>query len=82
MPTTVHIPPDLLEAVDKRARSLKISRNRFIVEALRRVIELQTGWSPAFIDALGDVGTEEAALVDDVVDAIHGARSSKAPPEL
>jgi hypothetical protein len=30
MPTTIHIPGPLLAEVDKRAKRLKLSRNRFI----------------------------------------------------
>jgi hypothetical protein len=35
MPTTVHIPPALLKSVDRRAKALGISRNRFIVRAVQ-----------------------------------------------
>jgi metal-responsive CopG/Arc/MetJ family transcriptional regulator len=34
VPTTIHIPDPLLERVDARAKTLGISRNRLILEAL------------------------------------------------
>lgn len=52
MPTTVHIPEDLLNQVDKRAKKLKLSRNRFIVDALQKALAEEPPWSPGFLDAL------------------------------
>ena len=45
MPTSVHIPKPLLVAVDRRARALKISRNRLIVQALEREVTEGSTWS-------------------------------------
>lgn len=36
MATSVHLPKPLMDAVDRPARALKISRNRLIVKALER----------------------------------------------
>ena len=55
MATTVHIPQKLLRTVDREARRLKVSRNRFIVEALqRRLAEDATnrGWPPGFFERI------------------------------
>jgi predicted transcriptional regulator len=82
MPTTVHIPADLLEAVDRRAKDLKMSRNRFIVEALRRVLDEDTSWSSAFVEALLDVEPGDERLVDEMMEAIRSSRRSKAAPDL
>ena len=38
MPTSVHLPKPLLEAVDRRARALQISRNQLVVRALEREV--------------------------------------------
>jgi hypothetical protein len=54
MPTTIHIPDPLLAKVDKRAKTLKLSRNRFIVTALEKALAEEPPWSPGFLDALQD----------------------------
>jgi hypothetical protein len=52
VPTTIHIPESLLNEVDKRAKTLRLSRNRFIVDALHKALAEQPPWSPGFLDAL------------------------------
>lgn len=47
--TTVRIPGPLLETVDARARAQGISRNRFILRALERVLEEGKSWSLDFL---------------------------------
>jgi predicted transcriptional regulator len=80
--TTVHIPDRLLAEVDRRARSLRISRNRLIVRALEREVDDTTSWSPGFLDALRRVepGTAEAA--DEMLAVIRRRRRSKPAPRL
>ncbi len=80
MATTVHIPPDLLEKVDARARALKLTRNRYIVHALRDALSEQTSWSPAFLDALDALEPIEG--VDELEDAIRSKRTRKPAPRL
>jgi hypothetical protein len=46
MATSVHIPKLLLQAFERRARALKISRNRLIVQALKREAAVGKEWSP------------------------------------
>ncbi len=82
MPTTVHIPPSLLDAVDRRAKALRVSRNRLIVRALQREVSAPAGWSPEFFDRLQDVDDHTAAAVDDLLAAVRKRRRSKRPPEL
>lgn len=82
MPTSVHLPPPLLEAVDRQARRLRISRNRFIVRALEKALARPSGWSPGFFERLAAVEPEDTAAVDDMLEAIHGNRRSKRPPDL
>lgn len=79
MPTSVHIPKPLLVAVDRRARALKISRNRLIVQALEREVASGSSWSPDFFARLESTepGIEDAA--DEMLEAIVGARRSKKP---
>ena len=82
MPTTVHIPAALLDAVDRRARALRVSRNRLIVRAITREVSAPAGWSPEFVSRLRDVDADTAGAVDDLVAAVVGARRSTAPPDL
>jgi predicted transcriptional regulator len=80
MPTTVHIPEDLLQKVDERAKVLKITRNRYVVEALRRALAEQSSWSPAFLAELE--GLEPLSGTDELLRAVRAARTRKAPPAL
>jgi predicted transcriptional regulator len=82
MSTTVHIPDVLLKAVDRRAKALKVSRNRLIVRALERELNEPSGWSPEFFDRLRNVDAETAQAMDDVLAGIKAARRSKRPREL
>ena len=82
IPTSVHIPKPLLEAVDRKARSLRISRNRLIVNALERELTQGSQWSPGFFERLRATAAETTAAVDEMLAAIHAARRSKRPPRL
>jgi len=67
MPTTIHLTPDLLAAVDQRARDLELTRNRFISESLRRTLENDERWSPALVSDLRSAGAspeERRALTE------------------
>lgn len=82
MPTTVHIPPALLDAVDRRAKALGISRNRLIVRSLERALTEGTAWTPEFLEGLRAVDSETAQAVDELLAAVKHSRRSKAPREL
>jgi len=82
MATSVHIPKGLLEAVDRKARALEISRNRLIIKALERELSGESGWTPGFFDRLLGAGPELARDVDEMLVAIRKGRRSKSPPEL
>ena len=82
MPTTVHIPAQLLDAVDRRAKALQVSRNRLIVRALVREVQAPAGWSPEFVARLRDVDEATAADVDALLEAAIQTRRSKRPPRL
>ena len=82
MPTSVHIPKPLLEAVDRRAKVLKISRNRLIVRALEREVRGGGGWSEGFFDRLARVEAGTVTAADEMLSQIRSSRSSKAPREL
>jgi len=82
MATTVHIPEPLLRAVDRQARRLKISRNRFIVRAIEKQLAGETAWSPGFFEQLGRVEPGDAIAVDEMLDAIQKRRTRKNAPDL
>jgi hypothetical protein len=67
--------------VDRKARVLRISRNRLIVQALEHEVE-ERGWSPGFFDQLrGD----DPAANDEFqrsMEVVAANRKSKRPPPL
>jgi predicted transcriptional regulator len=81
MATTVHIPEALLKAVDRRARQLNLSRNRFIVRALEEKLAGAAEWSPGFFEKL-ESGAADASAVTEMLRAIRAHRGSKRPPPL
>ena len=82
MATSVHIPKPLLVAADRRARALKISRNRLIVRALERELKEASEWSPNFFEQLANARAEVAADVDALSSTIRSNRRSKKPVQL
>ena len=84
MPTTVHLPGDLLRAIDKRATEMGVSRNRYIVRALKKAVDEETNWSPAFLRTLEEAARDKDshAEIHDMVDAIASHRTKKSPPKL
>lgn len=82
MPTSVHLPKSLLDAVDRRARSLRLSRNKLIVRALERELRDGNDWSPGFFDRLGQSDPQVSSAVDEMLAQIHRARRSKPPRRL
>jgi metal-responsive CopG/Arc/MetJ family transcriptional regulator len=82
MATSVHLPKPLLDAVDRKARSLRISRNQLIVRALEREIRAGADWSPGFFERLSEVDANTARDVDELLAVIRAARRSKSPRQL
>lgn len=82
MPTSLHIPKPLLAEVDRRARHLRISRNRFIVRTLEKELADQAHWSPDFFERLADTDAKHAAAVEGFEASIRAARTRKGPPTL
>ena len=82
MATSVHIPKPLLEAVDRRARALKMSRNKLIVQALEREVTGGADWPSGFFDKLAAADAELVSAVDDMSKAISAGRKSKGPTKL
>lgn len=79
------MPKELLRRVDRRARERKVSRNRYIIEALERTLDAESEWPAEFLERLAGRAQEPVlvAAVDDMVTAIeHGRRSKRKPPVL
>ena len=83
MTTTVHLPQELLERVDRRAKSLKLSRSQFVRRALDHAVAYETQWTDAFTGALRAAEHDEDGRrgVDEIMHAV-ARRSRKAPPRL
>ena len=84
MSTTVHLPAALLVSVDRQARELDMSRNRYVVRALERALATETQWSATFVGELtaarGDVEGQRA--LEQVRAAVTANRTRKGPPAL
>lgn len=82
MPTSVHIPKPLLVAVDRKARALRISRNRLIVQALEREMTQGSDWSPDFFGRLASPEPAVEAAAEEMLRTIQSQRRSKKPARL
>ena len=82
MPTTIHIPDELLESIDRRARALGISRNRLIVAAIEEAVRKPAAWTDEFLTRLRQVDGDTSHAVDDLLISIRQARRSKTPRQL
>jgi len=84
MSTTVHLPPDLLETVDDRAKELGMSRNRYIIRALERTLETETRWSNRFVEELGAARSDDEShrALEELRAVVAENRTRKAPPPL
>jgi hypothetical protein len=82
MPTSVHLPRPLLDAVDRKARALRISRNQLVVRALEREVGEGADWSPGFFERLSDVDADTVEAVEELLRDVRKARRSKPPRRL
>lgn len=82
MTTRVHIPRPVLEAVDRRAHALRISRNRLIVKALEREVAEGEEWSAGFFERLRAIDRAAATALDDMLATVRARRRSKKPRRL
>lgn len=82
MATSVHLPAPLLEAVDRRARALRMSRNQLVVRALERELQAGADWSPGFFERLAEQDPDISKDVNALLKAVRKARRSKGPMQL
>ena len=82
MPTSLHIPKELLTAVDRRARTLEMSRNRFVVRTLEKELAGGPCWSPGFFEQLTALAPDDSRAVDAMPKKIRSTRTRKGAPRL
>jgi len=84
MSTTVHLPPNLLDSVDHRAKELGVSRNRYVIRALEQALETETRWSQRFVAELEAAESDEEGgeALEELRAVVAANRTSKAPPRL
>jgi hypothetical protein len=82
MPTIIHLPKSLLDAVDRRARMLRVSRSRLIALALERELRAGGGWSPGFFKRLVETDDALRSSVDELLSSVRSRRTSKPTPGL
>ena len=84
MSTTVHPPPDLLVAVDRRAKDPDMGRNRRILRVSGSTRAAEAEWSADFVEEL--VAARSAAegerALEELRAAIAAGRTRKGPPAL
>ena len=80
---SVYFPQSLLGALDRLAQERGTSRNRLIVESCQRVVEERKRW-PADLFLNDHLSEADLRLLregeDEFLDAIEGARRSRARP--
>ena len=80
--TSVRLPADLLDALDRRAAALGLTRSQLIVQAVEQALEEYSTWSPKFLKAIGTPRRELEEAVDEMMEAIRARRSRKEAPDL
>lgn len=82
MNTTIRLSDELLAAVDRRAKDLRLTRNRYIEQALQRSLRSDTAWSPVFVEELRAAGRdpELQRTLAEMRAAINANRTSKGRP--
>jgi predicted DNA-binding protein len=78
MTTTIHIPPELLERIDARAKALRTSRNRVIVSAIEAELGGREAWPPELVQMLREpLDRDTAKLLDASMDSVAERRASR-----
>ncbi len=75
MSTTVHIPPKILTAIDRKSRELNISRNKYICMALEK--ETSSDWPEDFKKKKLSPDKKITEAVDEMMEAIRSGLTRK-----
>lgn len=87
MPTTVRIPPDVLAAVDRLAQRRRVTRNRYILEALRARVEADQRGQRVPRELFESMAAwradpDRGRLLQAAVERVRAGRRSKRPVAL
>jgi predicted DNA-binding protein len=80
--TSIRFPDELVEALDRRAAALGLTRSELIIRAVEKALEEDSGWSPAFREALSVNDPELEAAADQMMREIRRARTRSRGPRL
>ena len=72
----------MIEALDRRAEFLGLSRSQLIIRAVEKAIADRSEWSPKFLDAIAAPLDTLDVVVDELMDAISSHRSRSEAPDL
>jgi hypothetical protein len=59
MPTSIHLPPDVLAWLDREATRQGITRNRVVTQIIVREMNARDDWSPNLFPVLVDSAMSE-----------------------
>ena len=80
--TSIRLPEELVDALDRRAAAQGITRSQLIIQAVEQALAEHSDWSPRFLKAISAPRPELAEAVDEMLDAIRAQRSRKPAPDL
>ncbi len=80
--TSIRLPEALIDALDRRAAALGLTRSQLIIQAVEHALEEHSAWSPGLLKAIGTPRPELEAAVDEMMEAIRARRSRSAAPGL
>lgn len=80
--TRVRLPEGLLEALDRRATALGMTRSQLIVQAVEKTLDECSAWSPRFLEAIGTRRPDLTEAADEMMSAIRARRSPNEAPRF
>jgi hypothetical protein len=80
--TSIRLPEAILEALDRKAAALGLTRSQLIVQAVEHALHDHSAWSPGFLEAIGTPRPDLEEAVGELMDAIRARRSRKGAPVL
>lgn len=80
--TSVRLPEELIDALDRRATALGLTRSQLIVQAVEQALEQYSAWSPRFLKAIGTPRPDLDEALDEMMGAIRARRSRNEAPGL
>jgi metal-responsive CopG/Arc/MetJ family transcriptional regulator len=80
--TSIRLPEELVDALDRRAAAQGLTRSQLIIQAVEQALAEQSDWSPRFLKAISTTRPELDEAVDEMMDAIRSRRSRNPAPGL